>query len=345
MKKFFVLSMVLAALYAGNTPEYGYRFGDKPKAEQKSKKTIEWYLAQILKTQKEQLEVQKKILAILEQQYNPKPKWIIVNGKKCIANSSAECFEFPITPAAKRIPVLANMLRKRDKESVRKYLQWQAKYFKELFKIGNGFRFVMAQYGPKAYPLAYNSIGTETPQGYSVVLKSKMEKYLLNKYAKENKFKLYIIYGLNKDADLITFAKVAEFLREIPDLKVDVVFNNDEEIKTFKAMQKVLLPLKLTKNRIKVYKDPQIVKRLKLYTTPAYFIYMNGKLEPIGVGTISSSDLISRITDYLLYKGVIKESEFAGYEMWQKVGDKAPEYYKHYFDLDLRKLNNGKKEE
>lgn len=339
MKKLLLLFLTMGILLAteNKQPEYGIRFGDKPIRKIKNKKTIEWYLANILKTEQEQLKVQKKILTILQEQFDPQPKEVVINGKKCIANSSADCFVFPITPEAKRIPVLKNMLEKRDKKSIMAYLKWQAKYFRELFKLGNGFQFVIAQYGTKAYPLAYNTIGNETPEGYSVVLMDKMKKYLLSKNA--SKFELFILYGINKDADLINFIDAIKLVKTIPNLKVNIVFKDKEEYRSFIQMSNIFANSQLLKNRIKIYLNKDFFKKLKIYTTPTFAMFINKekKFEIVGIGAISADDLISKMIDMLEYKNIISPKEFTGYNMWQKVGNRAKAFYKQRYDIDINK--------
>lgn len=153
----------------------------------------------IAKEAQEQTKIQRQILKILQKTLDPQPQYITVNGKKCIANSSAECFKFPITPAAQRIPVLKAWLENPTMENTAKYLKWQAKYFKELFKRADSFPMTLAQYGPQAYPMStlrpgYNSlIGDET--------KKAAVKRLINSISKD--YKIAIFLGMNKDLDVI----------------------------------------------------------------------------------------------------------------------------------------------
>jgi len=41
----------------------------------------------------------------------------------------------PVTPEAQRIPVLKNFIQNPTIQTAAKYLQWQAKYFKQIYKI------------------------------------------------------------------------------------------------------------------------------------------------------------------------------------------------------------------
>lgn len=67
-------------------------------------------LAELLKVAKQQRNIQQKIYNLLSNEFDPKPKKVIINGKECIENFSKDCFVMPLTRAAKKIPVLKAML-------------------------------------------------------------------------------------------------------------------------------------------------------------------------------------------------------------------------------------------
>ena len=158
----------------GSPFERGFRFGDfddNSTTPPKTKMSIADILDEMLKVQKKQLKVQKKILAILQDEFDPQPKKIIVNGKECIENSSAECFKMPLLhPDGKKVPVLGKFVTNPTVENAREYLKWHAKFLKSAFKGGEAITLAMNQFGPAAYPLNYNRFEYDTPGAYSKVL-------------------------------------------------------------------------------------------------------------------------------------------------------------------------------
>lgn len=94
--------------------------------------------------------LQEKILKKLEYAFpNTIPEFTVnkKTGEKCKSNSSADCFVMPvITEAQNSVPIMADMLRNPSSENVKKYMEWQAAYFNQSFKIGRGFSLVNKQY-------------------------------------------------------------------------------------------------------------------------------------------------------------------------------------------------------
>lgn len=148
--------------------EKGFAYGNEdalPKIDKKDS-AKESELAIIRDILEKQLKVQTEILAILKDEYNPEPR-IIINekGEECIANSSADCFEMPITAEARRVPVIKNWMQKGDLESSAKYLQWQGKYFNEISRRAYNNVAAINQYGNEVYPVDYNTIGFNNTTG------------------------------------------------------------------------------------------------------------------------------------------------------------------------------------
>ena len=84
------------------------------------KKSVKTLLEAILeenrkqsRIQAEQLSVQQQILALLKQVHDPEPVMITkADGTRCLANETAECFDFGslLIAEAKKVPVMAKYL-------------------------------------------------------------------------------------------------------------------------------------------------------------------------------------------------------------------------------------------
>jgi hypothetical protein len=298
-------------------------------------KTVVELLAEILKVQREQLRVQKKILAILQEQFNPKPKLVTVNGKQCIANSSADCFVMPLTPVAKRIPVLKNWLLHPSIKTAAAYIKWQSKYLREISKAAYAYDFAVTEYGNKIAQVDYSQPSFEETLGYTNVIRDKYRQFLINKY--KDDFKLYIFMGLNPDLDVYSFTSIAKFIDSHPKLKYTIVFKNEKEKKAFVEAGNIFPVIK----KVLGNKNVEIAtmnnfKRLNIYTTPTIAIKLNNSnvINKILVGR-PNGYLDQKIINFLEFKGIIKEGSNPTYKAWQKVGDFAKKYYSHYYDVNI----------
>ncbi|WP_456469991.1 hypothetical protein [Caminibacter sp.] len=358
-KKSLILLLPLALMAAdlnnssaAKKPEQGWRFGDNPVSKTKGlkedKRTIKQILAEMLKVQKKQLKTQKKILAILEEQFNPKPKVITLpNGKKCIANSSAECFQMPLTPVAKRIPVLKNWLLKRDEKSAAEYIKWQSKYLQEISKAAYAYDFAVTEYGNKVAKVDYSQPGFEETFGYTSVVRNKYNNMLLDKY--KNKFKIYLFMGMNPDLDVYSFTSIAKFINSHPKLHYVIVFKNEKEKKAFLDAAKIFPAVKkaVENKNVQISVAGSVFKKLNIYTTPTVSVKLNNTntVNKIMVGRLNGV-LTQKILNFLKFKGVIKEGENPTYKAWQKAGDYSSKYYDHYYDVNINpilKLYKGEK--
>lgn len=342
----FFLS-VISVIYAQDTkkPEQGWRFGDNPEVnitkQKEDKRTIKQILDEMLKVQKEQLKVQKKILAILEEQFNPKPKIVTINGKKCVANSSADCFVMPLTPTAKRIPVLKNWLLKRDEKSAAEYIKWQSKYLREISKAAYAYDFAVTEFGNKVAQVNYSQPTFEETFGYTNVIRDKYNQMLINKY--KDKFKIYIFLGKSPDLDVYSFTSIARFVNAHPSLDYNVIFMNNKEKKAFLDAAKIFPEVKKMVNNknVKLFVKGDIFDKLNIYTTPTIAVKLKNKkvINKVLVGRLNGI-LDQKLLNYLRFKGIIKEGTNPTYKAWEKAGDYSKKYYNHYYDVDITPILN-----
>ena len=135
-------------------------------------------LSELVEIQKMQLDLQRKTFLLLQEEFNPQPHTIInEKGEKCVANSSADCFEMPLVAEAKRVPVLATWIKEPTIENATEFLKWQAKFFKYKFDNGYSLNLASKQYGDKAYPTdaiteEFGSIGGESTRHKNELIKT-----------------------------------------------------------------------------------------------------------------------------------------------------------------------------
>lgn len=321
--------------------ERGFRFGDvsdiNSTAKPKSTRSVADILEEILKVQQDQLKEQKRIREILEDQYDPQPKKIVVDGKECIENSSAECFQMPLLhPDAKKVPVLAEFVRNPSVESAKEYLKWHAKFLKSAYRGGESITLAVNQYGKEAYPMNFDRFDYDTPGAYSSVLQKKNNKLVLNTLNKEVEF--YFFIGKNPDADLYAVDNYAKFVKELPDVKCHLVFYNEGSKKAFTALASRLSNIGEFKEKLStMLVSPEAFKKHNVYATPmvGMLVKRSNTMRSILVGRNSADGIIENAIDVLEYDKVLKDGHSPGYEKWKRAGDYASKYYKDIYGVDL----------
>lgn len=294
-------------------------------------------LIEMLNVQREQLQVQKNILATLQEEYNPKPKVVTINGKRCIANSNADCFVMPMLGKdAKAVPVLGQFVTNPTVETAKEWLRWQAKYFKTAFKGGESIQLALNKYGSEAYPLNYNRYEMNTMGGYSDVLKSRNNMMILSSLA--GRLEFYFFFGKNGDADTMAFDTYAKFAKKIPNLKYHLVFYSNNTKEYFNEMSKAIKDineLKIGASSISV--SPTTFTSFNVYTTPTIGMYIHDikKMETILVGNVGVDDTIEKAISALEYDDVLKDGHSPGYKQWERAGSYSSTWYKNYYNLNL----------
>lgn len=296
-----------------------------------------------LKTQREQLKTQKEILAILKEQFAPEPKLITLpNGKRCIENSSAECFVMPVIAEARRVPALAELLKNpTDEEVAKNYLQWQARYFEQVINVGNGLQFAMAKFGSEAYPIDFQRPGYDSATGAYGAIKEKFNKKLLA--SKKNLISFNIYFGRNIDLDIYAIDNIAEFMSEMSEIKFKLIFADEaskkyinDAAKTFKIFQKAL-----KNGNVTTAIESNAFERDNIETTPTVaVVYMDNNTQtvsPIVVGRATKSEYIEKAIELLEYKKIINRVDRADLNVWKGAGNYSGEYLEQQYGIKLDK--------
>jgi len=282
-------------------------------------------LQKILDENRKQTEIQKKMLALLQKQIDPKPKMITVNGKKCIANSSADCFDFGslIIAEGKKVPVMKDFLEDPyDITKAAKYLQWQAKYFKHVINIGNSLQFAYAQFGQKAYPIGAQTIGyTDGAGAFEGGMLPEMQKKLILSKKKEISYSFFI--GKNITQDIYSALSIVNIIRDYGKMNIELVFFDKKSKEVFiGAVSSVFITDKIKNwKNVKKIIDPKKFKEFNIFTTPSYVIKLdkNGKKEAQTLlhGKITESSFRSKTMAYFELKKLIDYSKYTEQNAWK----------------------------
>jgi hypothetical protein len=320
--------------------ERGFRFGDVDTNKTEvpnTKRSVNDILEEILKVQNKQLDTQNKILEILQNEFDPQPKTIVVNGKECIENSTAECFKMPLLhPDGKKIPVLAKFVTEPSVESAKEYLKWHAKFLKSAFKGGEAISLAVNQYGPSAYPMNYEQFEYDTPGGYSSVLRERNNKAVLDTLAAE--IEIFFFFGKNADADSYALDNYAEFVKSVPHVKYSIVFYSEGAQEVFGALASRLNNIaEFKKNAKSFIISPKAFTANTIYATPTVTMFMTKqkKMRTILVGRNSADGIISKAISTLEFDEVLKDAHSTGVKAWERTGDYSKQYYKDKYGEEL----------
>lgn len=317
---------------------WDFYFDKKPKNKKEEKqinkqiKKAEMNLLQkILDENRKQTKIQNKILALLQKQIDPKPKIITVNGKKCVANSSAECFDYGslIVAEAKKVPVMKKFLTDPyDVTKAARYLQWQAKYFKHVINIGNSLQFAYAQFGEKAYPIGAHTTGYSNGGGaYSAGMLPNMQRKLILSKKKEISYSIFI--GKNITQDIYSALAIVNIVEKYGTMNIELVFLNKKSKDVFMGAISSVFVVNKIKNwkNVKLTIDPAKFKRFHILTTPSYVIKLdkNGKKEAqtLAHGKITVDTFRTKTIDYFEFKKLIDYSKYTEQNAWKTKEGKA----------------------
>lgn len=364
MKKIYLLSSIILAinLNASNVDENkgkvennerGFAFYENNK---KIEKPVDYAVnkvepnnrdnQEIVLLLKKILEVNIEIRDILKKEYEPQPK-IITNekGEKCVANSSADCFEMPITNEARKVPVYKEWLEKGDMQSSLKKKQWEAKYFNEISNRAYMDIAALNQFGSAAYPVNYNTYSHNNTTGYaSTVLRDKIEKSVIEKNLDKVNF-IYFI-GLNNDLDLYAMDNIVRFLKQYQNkIKLQFIFKDEYSKKAFEIARNHNAEFGIL-NNYKMTVLPNEFKNFNIYTSPSLVAINKDQktAQTILTGRVSENQANKMIVMYLRSQGIIQDVDLNIDNGWKEEGDFGAKYIKDYLGDDyIKQLKDMKK--
>jgi len=329
--------------------------GNKTKAKKMDKliKKAQLNLLQkILDENKKQTKIQKKMLALLQKQIDPKPKMITVNGKKCIANSSADCFDFGalLVAEAKKVPVMAAFLKDPyDIVKAAKYLQWQSKYFMHNINIGNSLQMAYQQFGEKAYPIGDQSPGYTMANGYyeGTIYPAAQTNLIISM---KKKISFDILIGKNIPMDIYSSLSIKDIVLKYGKMNIRLVFFDKKSKDVFLSALTSVYKMDSFPiwRHIKKVVDPKLFKQYGVTTTPSFVLKLDDKnkktAQTILHGKADLTSFRSQVISFMELHKLIDYSKFTEQKAWNSPqGVKAvKDMYKERHGVNVKvPINKG----
>lgn len=364
LKKILALSLVSlicsAALQAKEEEKIGrgwlqYEDAPQQKNEGNTKKIQERMsekdiLLSILQEQKKQTKLQEEILHVLKVT-NDLPEMIEVNGKKCLSNSSADCFKMPITKDAARIPVMRKWIEEPTVENAKAYYKWQSKLLNQVFDAGYSLNLASI-----ATPPILGDVPKSVSDGTADPLKQR-DDYVFNNIIKKmsKDIELDILLGKTFGFDIDKAIRIFDIYDKYKSIgvKVRFVFPDQKALDNFAYSNKSAPAEIYGKRWAKIdsndkvispntFKDPNI----SVYITPMYILRLNDfkkKIhinQVIGVGNSEFKDIYKSTVNTLILNKVIEPKEING------VNTQKENLKKMIIELDSATyINENKKKE
>jgi hypothetical protein len=247
-------------------------------------------------------------------------------GEKCLTNSKAECFVFPLQAEAQHVPVMANWLSDPSPTNSKEWLRWEAKYFNHITKISYGNRFAFLSGGPNVYPtqttFVYNDNiafpASETTQ------KTREAQIILSL---KDKLELKIFIGANtfKENTIGAYKRFRHFTHKPwSELKYTIYVPTKEDLKLIltkvskmhgKKVQEFWknANIEVGKNNFKKFKITSTPSIVALYKTDKK--NKEGKKEiiwqNINIGTTGAVTMRKSLIRFLIYNDIINPAELS----------------------------------
>ena len=232
-------------------------------------------------------------------------------GKKCLSNSSKDCYVPILIPEAQQVPAMANFLKKPNMKNAKVYLGWQAAHFNHVTDVGYGLSFAYKQYGKEAYPTA--SLNTiHDPSGKMSSLRYGIKFATIK--GLQDRLTLHIFLGKTSWMEKqIGYQKVAmmqnNILKYIDDFSY-VHYDEDSvdryELELGNLAPDVIETYRKGKSKI----DKNMFKKFKIDLSPTVVVVYDDKkgtkIWQKMTNQMSTRDIISNIYNFLVYNKVIK---------------------------------------
>jgi thiol-disulfide isomerase/thioredoxin len=216
-----------------------------------------------------------------------------------LKNTSVDNFEFPLTDEAKSVPVLAEWLRNPTEENARKWMAWQAKYFKHNEQISRSLRNAYLNHGDEDYRLEGMP---EQPMGSVVAsraVKAKMES-IFNKAS--DKVAIFYFYKDGCDQCEAQISPLQIFADRYDFLVKAIAPSPELEKKGLPFDSKAI---------------PTMFQKFNIQSVPAIAAYNNDtkNVQVIAKGYTPTSQIELNLKAFLLKEKIISEDEFL--HMWR----------------------------
>jgi len=305
-------------------------FETKEKMSNKEKRKVdkEEEKIRILKSQNKKLAKIKERLEYAFPNITPIYTKNKKTGKKCLTNSSEDCFVFPLQAEAQHVPVMAKWLSKPNPENSKEWLKWQAKYFNHLTNIGYGNKFAYLNNGSKAYKTD-NILNNGGNLNYPIMSKLVDNRQYQIVDQLKDKISILIFLGKTKTMDFANLADTSfaswgkDFYKK---WNFYFVFERQSDIEAYDKRIKnsgIVANYNAWKNFKKngfVISKPTYFKKFNIHISPTVVALYTTKSktkkkdiiwQKIQTGDISTFSVIRNTVQFLIYNKIISAKELS----------------------------------
>ena len=322
IKKALVFSLLGAVFFGASNDKplgksaSGFYNYDEALPTQADNLTDKQILLAILQEQKKQTAIQEEILKIIKKQTGI-PEMVTINGKKCLANSSADCFVMPVANDALKIPVMAKWIQNPTVENAKEYYKWQAKAINTSIQAGYSLNFAsMAM----PYPFYGHQAMSQTGGNDSNYQMSEIIDAQIKKHAKTMEVKILLGKDNFDYNNSMTQFNIYDELKKLG-IKVKFVFPTTQALMDYAEFHRKSPNHYYTENWERLPKEDKIVSpssfsKNDVYITPLYlwtfFDKKNNKSynQIIGGGYEKIVDVKKRIKNALITFNILKPQDF-----------------------------------
>jgi len=214
--------------------------------------------------------------------------------KKKEFNTSVDNFKFPLTEEAKRIPVLAQWLENPTEENAKKWLAWQAKYFKHNEKIARSLRNAYLDYGDQVYRLEGMP---EQPIASAIASRKEKEVYQKVFNSVSDKVGIFFFYKKGCEYCEAEIRPLYNFIKKYDFKVMGVVASPQHKIEELPFETKVA---------------PGIFQKFNITSVPTIsaFYAKDKDMQVIAKGYTPTSQIELNLKAFLLKKDLITKDEF-----------------------------------
>lgn len=293
-----------------------------------SEKTIIALLAEILETNKENLKTNKKILEVLQNEFDPQPKKITLsNGRECFENEDADCYVMPSLTKESKILVFKNFFKDATIENAAKVVAWTDRHVFETTKRANLQQQALMQFGDQIAQYSGMTKGGYIDSNENFTKAKKKEKLRqINKKFNENNLELVFYFTNSFAENVLRYSEVKTMLQKInvassgKRIPAKIILSNKNNIKKLQATIKLLSKERksLSGDLLEMeYLPINTIKDLGVFTTPSVGVLdkNNKTMQVIISGPFSASKLYYYSLAYLRTHDLFKDAEISDYKI------------------------------
>lgn len=302
------------------------------KVKMKASEKVQADLTQELISQmRKNNELQEKILKKLEYAFPRTIPEFTTNkktGKQCKSNSSADCFVMPVIAEAQNsVPVMVEMLRDPNMNTVKNYLEWQAVYLNQTFQVGRGFSLVSKQYEREVNKLdgtSYTNMSTH--RNLEKDMANVKKSAVLMRLKKKIGLMIFIgkSYELERQYNTASFTSILNSV--FPQLDNFTFVFYDQ--KSLDDLNKRLHHKLKGTNSLKKWEaaskfvNPNLFEKHKINASPAgLLVYKkdDGEIitQKLGYATLAPSPLLHTIYNFLRFNNIVEPGTINEKDAWE----------------------------